>query len=166
LEYAIRNPTKSFLWTIIRDPTKRAVSQFFHFQVSRSKVEPTDKNFIKWIGEEQSIQNYYLRSLSMKSQDILSPNYDPIAAANQILKDYDFIGVTERMDESAVAVQLLLGLTTGDVLFLNSTSSGGFGELFSCPNKGKQWIRIWLRGLSVCDSRLHIVVFGFLTPYD
>lgn len=28
----------SFAWTVIREPTKRAVSQFYHFQVSRENV--------------------------------------------------------------------------------------------------------------------------------
>jgi hypothetical protein len=30
-----RGLASSFAWTVIRDPTKRAVSQFYHFQVSR-----------------------------------------------------------------------------------------------------------------------------------
>ena len=31
-DYRKRDKSKSYLWTIIRDPTKRAVSQFFHFR--------------------------------------------------------------------------------------------------------------------------------------
>ena len=64
----------------------------------------------------------------MEPQFVDTVQYDPIAAANQIMSDYNFIGVTERMDESAVALQLLLGLTTGDILFLNSKGSGGFDD--------------------------------------
>jgi hypothetical protein len=33
-----RDLASSFAWTVIRDPTKRAVSQFYHFQVSREGV--------------------------------------------------------------------------------------------------------------------------------
>jgi hypothetical protein len=33
-----RGLASSFAWTVIRDPTKRAVSQFYHFQVSREGV--------------------------------------------------------------------------------------------------------------------------------
>ena len=36
---------QSLLWAVLRDPTSRAISQFFHFHVSRGKVEPTDANF-------------------------------------------------------------------------------------------------------------------------
>ena len=128
LDYRNRNHTKSFLWTILRDPTQRCLSQFFHFQVSRLKTEPTDKNFIKWIEENRFIHHYYLQSLSMEEQNIHMEGYDAIAAANQILQAYDFVGVTERLDESAVALQLLLGLATGDILYLNSKNSGGFDD--------------------------------------
>jgi hypothetical protein len=128
LEYNLRDRKKSFLWTIVRDPIKRAVSQFFHFQVSRNKVEPTDQNFQDWIQKDQWMHRYYLRTLSVEPQAFWEPSYDPVAAANQILQEYDFIGVTERMDESAVALQLLLGLKTGDVLYVNAKNSGGFDD--------------------------------------
>ena len=35
LDYHHRHRAQSFLWTVVREPTRRAVSQFFHFQVSR-----------------------------------------------------------------------------------------------------------------------------------
>lgn len=41
-----RIPTSSFAWTVIRDPTMRAVSQFFHFQVSRENVGKTMRDFV------------------------------------------------------------------------------------------------------------------------
>ena len=44
------------------------------------------------------------------------------------------------MVENAVTLQLLLGLTTGDGLFLNSKSSGGFGE-FAVVGNGKEIYR-------------------------
>jgi hypothetical protein len=129
LEYNLRDRKKSFLWTIIRDPKARAVSQFFHFQVSRNKVEPTDQKFQNWIQTDQWMYRYYLRTLSVETQaDVWNANYDPVAAANKIIQDYDIIGVTERMDESAVALQFLLGLTTGDILYTNAKNSGGFDD--------------------------------------
>ena len=39
-------------------------------------------------------------------------------AIHTILKEYDFLGVTERMDESAVALQMLLGLKISDVMYI------------------------------------------------
>jgi hypothetical protein len=34
-QYSKRNKTNSFLWSRVRDPTKRHISEFFHFEVSR-----------------------------------------------------------------------------------------------------------------------------------
>lgn len=128
-DYAHRNREKSFLWTVIRDPTTRATSQFFHFQVSRNKVEPTDRNFQEWIQSEW-LHRYYLMTLSTENvfNTSLSPSFDPVACANQIMLDYDFIGITERMEESAVVLQLLLGLKTGDILYTNAKQSSGFDD--------------------------------------
>lgn len=137
MHYRFRNRTRSFLWTVVRDPTKRAISQFFHFQVSRKMVEPTDENFKKWIQECQTLYRYYLRTLSVDSADVNSPDYDPVLVANKIFQDYDFIGVTERMDESAVALQLLLGLNTGDILY---TSAKGSGTYEAVPDAGCVYI--------------------------
>jgi hypothetical protein len=39
---------------------------------------------------------------------------------NQILADYDFMGTTERMDETAVALAMLLDLPLGDILYLDA----------------------------------------------
>lgn len=43
---------------------------------------------------------------------------------NQILRSYNFLGVVERMEESVVALQMVLGLETSDVMFLDSKRSG------------------------------------------
>lgn len=127
MEFNQRNRSKSFLWTVIREPTKRAISQFFHFEVSRNKVEPTDQNFLQWVNTTKLMYPYYLKTLSLYHGIYDLPN-DQVAEANQIMLDYDFIGLTERMEESIVALQLLLGLTTGDVLYLNAKGSGGYDD--------------------------------------
>jgi hypothetical protein len=46
----------------------------------------------------------------------------------QVLNDYDFIGITERMDESAVVLMMLLNLRLADILFLDAKSSGGYDD--------------------------------------
>lgn len=125
MKYAERNKKRSFLWSIVRDPTSRAISEFFHFRVSRNEVEPSDKNFIKFLKSE-FLPDLQLRYLTLKKYEgmqrgkSMDGNYTMIVdAVNTILLDYDFIGVTERMDDSAVALQLLLGLETSDVMYLN-----------------------------------------------
>ena len=47
-----------------------------------------------------------------------------------ILEDYDFIAITERLDESLVVLQMLLGLTTHEILYVNARSSGSFSNGF------------------------------------
>ena len=96
--------------------------------MSRQKVEPSDKNFIEWINGNHLLRNYYLKTLSFDSEDIDNQSFDPVTATNSIIQEYDFIGTTERMEHSAVALQLLLGLSTEDILFLNAKSSGGFDD--------------------------------------
>ena len=45
----LRDKEKSFLLSFVRDPIKRITSEFFHFSVSREKVDPSDNNFKQYI---------------------------------------------------------------------------------------------------------------------
>lgn len=122
-KFANRNPTKSFLWSIVRDPKSRSISEFFHFQVSRRGVAPSDENIIGFLGNLQNNQLGWLRlpkANETRSSEVRYPkrNMSEAEAISTILRNYDFIGVTERMDETAVALQMILGLNTSDVMFL------------------------------------------------
>lgn len=123
---------KSFMWSVIRDPTKRAISEFFHFGVSRRKIEPTDEAFLE-----------YLHMLPPKIDRRKLGHYGdrlPLQDANQrkgmdlldlykgILPSYNFIAVTERMDESLVVLKELLGLNTSDILYLSAKTNGGWDD--------------------------------------
>ena len=44
---------------------------------------------------------------------------------DMVLRGYDFVGLVERLDESLVALQMLLGVTTDYVLHLSSKGNGG-----------------------------------------
>ena len=117
---------KSFLWTIVRDPISRSISQLFHFHVSREQNPSTDDSLIRKIRATPVMyHNYYMGSLP---QQPAKRNSDPVDVANQILRQYDFIAITERMDESAVALAMLLGLPLGDVLHLKAKGSGGYDD--------------------------------------
>jgi hypothetical protein len=120
--YQNRNPRKSFLWSIVRNPTTRATSHFFHFRVSRHSVKPTDANFQEWLEENNWFANFtanYLWLHNHKRYPVDIPT---------LLNQYDFIGVTERMDESAVALQMLLGVDASHVLYLDDKRHGSYDD--------------------------------------
>jgi hypothetical protein len=160
--YQERDRTKSFLFSIIRDPTTRIISEFFHFDVTAYEREPTDSNFLGMI--RQKGHNYYLKQLTTRhyvpngtivpdldfakskgyktfaefsashvNREQLANmefgvNYSPTQIVEEILYDYDFIAITERMDESLVALQMLLGLTTKEIIYTHARSSGSFSN--------------------------------------
>jgi hypothetical protein len=125
--YKNRDPNRSFLWTVIRDPTERATSQFFHFKVSREKIEPSDENFQSFLLKRQVMQDYYYRALHTKGKFNRSVD-DPVVAANAILEDYNFIGVTERLDESFVVLMMQMNLRMADILYLSAKERGGYDD--------------------------------------
>jgi len=43
--YGQQDVTKSFLFSVLRDPTSMAISRFFHFDVSMGQKDPTDVYF-------------------------------------------------------------------------------------------------------------------------
>jgi len=125
-KYNRRDKLNSFLWTILRDPTRRHVSEFFHFAVSREKVEPTDFN-LKWYFQTfaNDNSNYYLNY--MKTNKTIAPE-NIHRAVQHIMSEYNFIGILERLDESLVVLQILLSLETSDILYLKSKVNGGFDD--------------------------------------
>ncbi|KAI2498989.1 sulfotransferase family [Fragilaria crotonensis] len=174
-KFGQRNKTRSFLFSIIRHPQARALSQIFHFEVTVGRHEPTDE-FVM----QKLLQNYnhmhYLNDLrvrdyaspheaSRKHQLAVRMGYDSVQSqANaleksspevvrhyervwkqwrefgpnvtqhkvigDILDDYDFIAIMERMDESLVVLQMLLNLTTKEILYTRARSGGSFSNGF------------------------------------
>eukprot|EP00522_Entomoneis_paludosa_P014079 CAMPEP_0172453326 /NCGR_PEP_ID=MMETSP1065-20121228/10702_1 /TAXON_ID=265537 /ORGANISM="Amphiprora paludosa, Strain CCMP125" /LENGTH=212 /DNA_ID=CAMNT_0013205505 /DNA_START=246 /DNA_END=884 /DNA_ORIENTATION=- len=70
--------------------------------------------------------NYYPRYLSTQPFDLFEGNESHFI--NQIMDSYDFIGVSERLDESIVALSMLMNIPLADVLYLSAKGSGGFDE--------------------------------------
>jgi Galactose-3-O-sulfotransferase len=123
-----RIPAESFLWTVVRDPTQRAISQFFHFMVSRKKQEPSDENFKEFLqNTTYPIQDYYYHALYTKDK-FSRDTHKPTSVANHILRNYNFIGITERMDESFVVLMMILKLKVADILHLSAKTKGGYDD--------------------------------------
>lgn len=128
--FSHRNPAESYLWTLLRDPTKRMISQFFHFAVSRRGQDPTDENFLQYIADWWAERkDYYIGVLSLGVEVVDRTRHDPVHLANTILQGYNFIGVTERMNESVVVLSMLLNVPLTDVLHLSAKTSGTYDDL-------------------------------------
>lgn len=97
---------------------------------SNAPKEPSDFYFQRYLASEKKVFNhYYLQVLS--SKEVTPPHVNQESAPrliNRILDDYNFIGITERMEESAVCLMMLLNLKMGTILYLNAKSSGGFDD--------------------------------------
>jgi len=124
-----RDKANSLLWTTLREPTKRSMSFVFFAKVSRQeKLEPTDENIIKTLRDlEDDFQLNYIRTrdLPWKSN---AKDKDKVAsiAVKNVIEDYDFIALTERMDESFIAMKHLLNLDFGDIMYVSAKISGGW----------------------------------------
>lgn len=141
------DPRQSFLFTTIRDPAARAISTLFFHVVSRttnSQVATSDAFLLREL--QTSTQSHYgavskgqggfqLRYTSLQSigEDSAwradSPEVVIDAAAvvenvRQVVDTYGFLLVPERMDESLVALALILGIDVGDVLVTASKVAG------------------------------------------
>ena len=96
--------------TIVREPVAREMSAYY-YRTSIGQFHGTELDFLKHLDS-----NFMLDFLSPKSAE----NAEPA----QISADYDFIAVTERFDESLVALMSTLGLKSYcELLFTKAKSS-------------------------------------------
>ena len=122
--YIQRDKEKSFLYSSLRDPSSRAVSRFFFARVSRQKVQATDHNFVSYL--KATFQSSYLTTLSLMPYQDTPEHYQ--RDIDHTLQNYDFIAITELMDESFVVMQMLLGLSTTDMLYFSVKTNGGYDD--------------------------------------
>jgi hypothetical protein len=136
----------SLLWTIVRKPAERDLSEVYFQYVSRKNVKPTDDHVIRIL---EGIKNRQIRHLApswasvRRLDEVLAKDRHPkegnttfsnsrtsqtsqADVANVIKNDiigyYDFIGVSDRMDESLAVMKLLWDLETTDLIVLSTKS--------------------------------------------
>jgi hypothetical protein len=98
----------------VRQPASLVLSLIFHFLVSRGGLVPTDENVIDKLGDFRNMQVGYTMSLTRDR-----------AVKTSV---YDFLAVTDRMEESLVVMKLLWGLYDEDVLVLPAKIGGGYED--------------------------------------
>jgi len=153
LWYRNRNPQHSFLMASIRDPAKRAMSRFDWSYVTRHSHNSSapiqlEDDFIQDYIMRKSTNvptgctskrqgGYQLNYITMSfipEWSAWNPD-NPTQVKNsehveghvqQAMMDYDFMLLNERMDDSLVILQLLLGLQAGDIVSLSYNVGGSY----------------------------------------
>jgi len=101
--------------TWVREPIERALSHFYHVDVSRHHMSS---------GPQAVIAMFFFLSGSYEL-NYIRPNYSTVDP-QVILEDYDFVGITERMDESLVVLKHILNLPSlCDILYVSAKQSSG-----------------------------------------
>jgi hypothetical protein len=115
------------VWTMVREPTTRALSQFFFSQTIQSNREPTMDRIIAFLRNlHLKPHSHYRTWLNTGTRASLKEwNDHGPEIIHQILTDFDFIGVTERFDESVVVLSFLWHIPLGDLLYLSSPKARG-----------------------------------------
>mmetsp|Transcript_3367 Transcript_3367/g.9898 ORF Transcript_3367/g.9898 Transcript_3367/m.9898 type:complete len:477 (+) Transcript_3367:205-1635(+) len=113
------NPS-AFVWTFVREPAERCLSEFYHFRVTRRGVEPSDANVLSFAS---SVCNEYIWRYHH-----LDVHEDRV----------NFYGIVERMNESLLILAHRLGLTFGDIIFASAKVTGQsipIHDMFGRPAK-------------------------------
>lgn len=110
LKVADRDKSKSFLWTVLREPNNRAISHY-GMRLTFGKVKSTDGNFISDLKK-----NNAFRSNTQLEFVAPSMNENLVDTIQNVLEEYNFIGVYERLDESLVVLSMIMGMDINDVL--------------------------------------------------
>ncbi|CAB9531204.1 expressed unknown protein [Seminavis robusta] len=146
--YGHRHQFHSVLLTSLRDPVPRALSRIWwtlstrQFTSAGIDVALLEQALTRWTETETGVisngqggfQLNYVSFPVIPPQSAWKPNQpfqvqDPDQVhgyIEQALQEYDFFLVQERLDESLVALQLLLGLETADILSMPLHVGGSY----------------------------------------
>lgn len=134
----------TLLWTFLRNPAKRSLSEFFHFEVARKGKAATEAMQTVFLRYRKHYQFLYVADYP-KPEELLPPslqigNSSPgvesstnrdsmVNVMNRyVLQPYDFIGLVERREESLAVMKLLWGLRAEDLIVLSAKTSGGYDD--------------------------------------
>ena len=166
-----RDRTRSFMFSSIRHPAHRALSWIFYVGSNQGRTLNDDyvlKNLgdrfyfaLGYATEETAYDKYageagaqvgYMQTASIGKEPVWSEEeptkiQDLRRATTRVqgvLEQYDFIMIVERLDESLVVLQLLLGLDTSDILYVSAKRSGEYsftdGRFRGCHLVAKSYI--------------------------
>jgi len=112
-----RNKTKTFLWSMLESPEIRAIKRF-DLMVRTKRAEATIEAFVNDTSITPYIPNTQLAFLSI---DTRISGFDSIehyaSLVKNVLAEYNFIGIDERLHESLVALSMLIDIDIGHVIY-------------------------------------------------
>jgi hypothetical protein len=128
-QYFLKRQKPNLVWSFIRDPAKRAMSEFYHFSVSRGNETATDESLATFLTRHsKSFQFKYLVDHELGEHVARHRKRAKQAIEQYIMHSYDFIGLTERKDESLAVMKLLWNLEDKDMIVLSAKQSGGYDD--------------------------------------
>jgi hypothetical protein len=150
-----RKQASSFLWTVVRHPARRALSSYYFYQVGLNRITPTVESMLQYLEATKHNQVIHLHksstsvrikggifeSLGGLDRTQLQSTGDEAAAhlvKSRIMKEYDFVAVVERWEESLIVLKLLLDLEHDDMIVFPAKSSGGWNWNWQVSGKGKE----------------------------
>jgi hypothetical protein len=124
--FACIQHNQTFLWTMLREPSRRVISEFFH--MSKDNLNPTPENMIHHL---RASLDYYFRKLD--GRKTAGPKRTVIITGENVqslvlstLHRMNFIGVVERMDDSICLLGLLLKLDPSDLVYFSTKVQGQY----------------------------------------
>eukprot|EP00977_Amphora_coffeiformis_P021580 scaffold9517_cov200-Amphora_coffeaeformis.AAC.1 len=137
-----RDRDASIVWTVVREPKSRALSSFAFYEAGKQRIEPSDENLIQSLMNSKNNQISQLRTLRPRlrgqnppgGQDVPeSPTHMVHILKGEIQSFYNFIAITERMDESLVVMKILWNLQFGDIIVPSTKQASGWSYDWSKP---------------------------------
>ncbi|KAL3918744.1 MAG: hypothetical protein SGILL_004089, partial [Bacillariaceae sp.] len=136
----------TLLWTFLREPAQRALSQYFHFLVSRQGYGATYMLLHNFLEKSKNFQLQYVMvpstaaaatNANLNLTKLLHEVFDDTQTQQTtslafldhfVMQQYNFIGLVERMEESLAVMKLLWNLEVGDLIVLSAKQSGGYDD--------------------------------------
>jgi len=109
-----KNRVQMFLLSWVREPLERCLSQYYHIYVSRMKEPPSLESKLEYCGGDGRFDDHFEEYLSL---------HDPQESAETTIRQFDYVGISNRFDESMLVLKHLLGLSYSEILYLSAKNS-------------------------------------------
>ena len=118
-------------------------SHYFYFYVSRRNDTATEDSILSVLKFPTHPRPWHPQhNYQSKYLDLPSQNEQSSSSTERIINGYDFLGVTERMEESLVVLAMLAQIPLTDVVVFSSKQSGCYGFAKGnedCVKLEKKW---------------------------